>query len=71
MIGIPARSTLVDAERSSVTFLPYGTPCAEMFDPSTQKLEILQCEVEQLRKRLAALIEERDQSAAEPERDRA
>jgi serine O-acetyltransferase len=71
MIGIPARSTLVDAERSSGTFLPYGTPCAEMFDPSTQKLEILQCEIEQLRKRLALLIEERDQSAAEPERDRA
>ena len=71
MIGIPARSTLVAAERSSANFLPYGTPCSEMFDPATQKLEILQCEVEQLRKRLAELIQERDQLSAEPERDRA
>lgn len=61
MIGIPARSTLVDAEQSSKTFLPYGT-CAESFDPATQKLELLQCEVEQLRARLAGLIDERDQN---------
>jgi serine O-acetyltransferase len=69
MIGIPARSTLVAAERSSSgSFLPYGTPCAEMFDPQTQKLELLQCEVEQLRKRLAELVAERD---GQGERDRA
>jgi serine O-acetyltransferase len=69
MIGIPARSALVAAERSaSVNFLPYGTPCSEMFDPQTQKLELLQCEVEQLRKRLAELVAERD---GERERDRA
>jgi len=42
--------------------LPYGTPCSDAFDPATQKLEILQCEVEQLRKRLAELVEERDQN---------
>ncbi len=62
MVGIPARSTLVDADESSRNFLPYGTPCSESFDPATQKLEILQCEVEQLRNRLAELIEERDQN---------
>ena len=61
MVGIPARSTLVDAGQSSRSFLPYGTPCSEAFDPATQKLEILQCEVEQLRARLAELIEEREQ----------
>ena len=33
-----------------------------MYDPATQKLEILRCEVEQLRKRVAELIEERDQA---------
>ena len=75
MIGIPARSTLVAAERSSSgNFLPYGTPCSEMFDPQTQKLELLQCEVEMLRKRLAELIEERDgrqERGAQQERDRA
>jgi serine O-acetyltransferase len=60
MVGIPARSTLVSAEQSSGSFLPYGTPCSEAFDPATQKIEILQCELEQMRKRLAALLEERD-----------
>jgi serine O-acetyltransferase len=60
MIGIPARPTLVGAERAAGNFLPYGTPCSEMFDPATQKLELLQCEVEQLRRRLAELLEERD-----------
>jgi serine O-acetyltransferase len=60
MVGIPARSTLVDAAQSSTGFLPYGTPCTEHFDPATQKLEILQCEMEQMRARLAELIEERD-----------
>ena len=33
---------------------------SEQFDPATQKLEMLQCEVEGLRRRLAELIEERD-----------
>ncbi|HET9426853.1 MAG TPA: serine O-acetyltransferase [Allosphingosinicella sp.] len=66
MVGIPARSTLVDAGESSTTsFLPYGTPCSEIFDPASQKLELLQCEVEQLRKRVAELIAERDRTASE------
>ena len=65
MIGIPARPTLVTAEQNSREFLPYGTPCSEIFDPATQRLEILQCEVEQLRKRLAELIAERDGNASE------
>ncbi len=62
MVGIPARPTLVDAGQSSRSFLPYGTPCAEVFDPATQKLELLQCEVEQLRKRLAELVEELEEN---------
>ncbi len=60
MVGIPARSTLVDAEQSSASFLPYGTPCNEVCDPAGQKLEALQSEVEQLRRRIGELIEERD-----------
>ena len=60
MIGIPARALLVDAEQYARDFVPYGTPCNEMFDPATQKLELLKCEVEQLRKRVAELIAERD-----------
>ena len=73
MVGIPARSTLLSAEQSSSgSFLPYGTPCTEQFDPATQKLEMLQCEVEQLRRRLAELIEEREgQAKTGKERGRA
>ena len=54
MIGIPARSTLVEAQSG---FVPYGTPCSERFDPATQQLELLKCEVETLRARLATLID--------------
>ncbi|MEA3065883.1 MAG: serine O-acetyltransferase [Sphingomonadales bacterium] len=73
MVGIPARSTLVSAEQSSSAhFLPYGTVCTEQFDPATQKLELLQCEVEQLRRRVAELIEEQGgQPKTRKERGRA
>ena len=74
MIGIPARSTLVAAEQYAKDFVPYGTPCSEVFDPQTQKLEILQCEIERLRKQLDELIEQRDATAAQTKsgkRDRA
>ncbi|HEX9931578.1 MAG TPA: serine O-acetyltransferase [Allosphingosinicella sp.] len=64
MTGIPARPTLVGAEHYARDFVPYGTPCSEALDPQTQKLELLQCEVEQLRTRLARLLEERDAAAA-------
>lgn len=55
MVGIPARQTLVDANDYQQGFMAYGTPCSERFDPATQQLEILKCEVEQLQKRLALL----------------
>ncbi len=54
MIGIPARSTLMGASEYQQAFMPYGTPCSEKFDPATQQLEILKCEVETLRAKLAA-----------------
>jgi serine O-acetyltransferase len=60
MIGIPARSTLVEVTPESRDFVPYGTPCSERFDPATQQLEILKCEIEQLQKRLDALAGERE-----------
>ena len=65
MVGIPARPTLVEG-KGDRSFLAYGTPCTEMFDPQTQKLELLRCEMETLRRRLDALLSEH-----EPERDRA
>jgi len=55
MVGIPARSTLVEVTHETQDFVPYGTPCSEKYDPQTQQLEILRCEVETLRKRLASL----------------
>ncbi len=64
MVGIPAKQTLVEVKPETQNFVPYGTPCSERFDPSTQKLEILQCEVETLQKRLNQLLEERDAAAA-------
>jgi serine O-acetyltransferase len=77
MVGIPARQVLVDVTAYQREFLPYGTHCSDCFDPATQKLELLQCEVEQLRKRLAEIAEETNR-LAEPaktprikERDRA
>ena len=60
MVGVRARPTLVEAEQYQKDFVPYGTPCSEAFDPATQKLEILQCEMEQLQKRIASYAEERD-----------
>lgn len=57
MVGIPARSSLMNAVEYSRDFMPYGTPCTERFDPATQQLEILRCEVETLRARLNALVE--------------
>ena len=64
MVGIPAKQTLVEVTPETQNFVPYGTPCCDRFDPATQKLEILQCEVETLQKRLASLLDERDAAAA-------
>ena len=64
MVGIPAKQTLVEVKHETQNFVPYGTPCTERFDPATQKLEILQCEMETMQKRLVQLLEERDAAAA-------
>ncbi|MFA5968293.1 MAG: serine O-acetyltransferase EpsC [Sphingomonas sp.] len=60
MVGIPARPTVVEGGRSDPAFVPYGTPCKDMFDPATQKVELLRCEIETLRKRLDALLAEHE-----------
>jgi serine O-acetyltransferase len=64
MVGIPAKPVLVEAHEYQKPFLPYGTPCSQKFDPETQKLELLRCEVETLRARLDALTEEARRLAA-------
>jgi serine O-acetyltransferase len=60
MVGIPARSTLVDAKEYARGFVPYATPCSENFDPATQKLEYLQCQLEVMQTQIADLIAQRD-----------
>jgi serine O-acetyltransferase len=64
MVGIPARSTPVEVTRETQNFVPYGTPCSERFDPATQKLELLQCEMLAMQLRLTSLLEERDAAPA-------
>ena len=64
MVGIPAKPVPVEVRPETVSFVPYGTPCSERFDPATQKLELLQCEVQVLQKRLAELLEEREAAKA-------
>ncbi len=70
MVGIPARATMVEGGRSDKSFVPYGTPCSEMFDPETQKMELLRCEMETLRKRLDELLSASEGMTGE-RRDRA
>ncbi len=60
MVGIPARATMVEGGQKPSGFLAYGTPCSEMFDPATQKVELLRCELETMRKRLDALLAENE-----------
>jgi serine O-acetyltransferase len=71
MVGIPARQTLVEAKEYQKDFMAYGTPCSERFDPATQQLEILKCEMEQMQKRLAELGEARDARESKARRNRA
>ena len=64
MVGIPAKPMLVEVRPETQNFVPYGTPCSERFDPATQKLELLQCEMLAMQLRLNSLLEERDAVAA-------
>ena len=61
MVGIPARATMIEGGQQPGGFLAYGTPCKEMFDPQTQRVELLRCELETMRKRLDALLAENEE----------
>lgn len=70
MVGIPARPTMVEGGQAPERrFVPYGTPCSEMFDPATQKVELLRCELEAMRKRLDTLLEEQERDKGEERRN--
>ncbi|MEZ5710698.1 MAG: serine O-acetyltransferase EpsC [Blastomonas sp.] len=60
MVGTRARQVPVDAGDYQKDFIPYGTPCSDIYDPASQKLEILQCELRQLEAKLATALAERD-----------
>lgn len=62
MVGIPAKPVLVDADVFAKEFLAYGTPCDEKYDPQTQKLEIIRCEMDKLAARLKQLESNEPQS---------
>lgn len=63
MVGIPAKPVMMAADDYVKPFLPYGTPCAQKFDPETQKLELLRCEIEVLKSRLDELTREETRKA--------
>ncbi|NNC73797.1 MAG: serine acetyltransferase [Sphingomonadaceae bacterium] len=69
MAGIPAKPILMNAEDKTEGFMPYGTPCSETFDPATQKLELMRCELEEMHKQIDALIAERDGDGAAHEQE--
>ena len=59
VVGIPARPTVVEGgQAADPRFVPYGTPCRDSFDPQTQRIELLRCEVETLKRQLDALLAE-------------
>jgi len=59
VVGIPARPTMVEGgQAADPRFVPYGTPCRDNFDPQTQRIELLRCEVETLKRQLDALLAE-------------
>ncbi|AOH86078.1 serine acetyltransferase [Sphingomonas panacis] len=60
MVGIPARASMVEGGQAKPAFLAYGTPCSDMFDPQTQRVELLRCEIETMRKRLDAMLAEQE-----------
>ena len=64
MVGIPAKPVLVEATDYAKPFMPYGTPCSQKYDPETQKLELLRCEMDTLRARLDALTAEEQRKSA-------
>ena len=65
MVGIPARPTVVQGGQApEPAFLAYGTPCSQLFDPQTQQIEILRCELETMRRRLDSLLEEQERRRA-------
>ncbi len=65
VVGIPARPTVVTGGKAEAPFMPYGTPCAQLFDPATQQLEILRCELNRLQGQVDGLLADQDRGLAD------
>ncbi len=48
MVGLKARSTLVPVETYVREFIPYGTPCEEPCEPTTQRIDELEARLAQM-----------------------
>lgn len=57
VVGIPAKPIPMLVEEKPA-FTPYGTPCSDKFDPVSQRYEILKCELDALRARIASMEHE-------------
>lgn len=66
VVGIPAKPVPVLVKRDP-GFVPYGTPCADKFDPATQRYELLKCELDALRARIDTLQGEVERPAGSGE----
>jgi serine O-acetyltransferase len=65
MVGIPAKALVATAVQDQKAFTPYGTPCAERFDPTADQLRLLQCEMATMQHRLNQLLGEREINTGE------
>lgn len=67
MVGVKARSTLVDVETWQREFIPYGTPCKEPCEPvGSSRVDDLEAEVAALKDQVAALLAARGDAPVEP-----
>lgn len=72
MVGLKARSTLVPAETYVREFIPYGTPCEEPCEPTTQRIDELEARLAQLHAELERMRPARaNEVGPEPEAGRA
>ncbi len=65
VVGIPAQVASARVATQAETFVPYGSPCDDLPDPTARAICGLVNEVEALRRRVAQL--EAEQSAAAPQ----
>ncbi len=65
MVGVPARQVLPQVTEADPTFHAYGTPRADLPDPTANLINELQAEVERLRSRVDDLEEAASDNPAE------